>query len=192
MQLRLANYHNFWTVNLYHITLLRFYTKERGLVAESDFGYLPDSNSKFAVGAPFSVKQIYAVTKRRSENTGMRHGGHFNIGPVLYLDLNEFAYWEVQEQKVYDGPGYETYARGILIQYDVCRKPDTDFENVQRFIWHRERTEQRDTPLKKQIEAVQAWFNKEIADHPNRYLSDAAAARILAKRAELIAILDGL
>ncbi|UVN14127.1 hypothetical protein FBPa45_0126 [Pseudomonas phage vB_PaeS_FBPa45] len=194
MEMRTKSFMNVWSFRGRQIESLKFYTREAGVLATSDTGYLPRSADRYCYEAASEVKQIAEVRPARAELPNIARGGHFVIGGTLYLDLSEFDYWSIEEQQVSSGAGYTLHARGIVLQYDASGSSlvgANEFLNIQRFVYDRSKTEERASENRAKLEAVAEWYNRNVADHSNRYLSLAGAERLLSKFRELKAIVEG-
>lgn len=196
MSLCPATYTNYWAVLGHQVTLIRFYDQGQ-VVAETDFGYLPASSDKFCGNAARQIAEIdeLHLARRNKPETGMAHGGHFAIRGELYLDLSHFPAWRVETRKVQEGPGYEIWAAGIELEYNVVDGHRLNATNgpvqVTAFVWSRKKYEQRDTPEKAKLDALCELYNKTVADHTSRHLSASGAKRMLEHAQEFIALLEG-
>lgn len=196
MSLRPAGHTNYWAVFGHIIKLIRFYDQGQ-VVAETDFGYLPATDGPYcstAAGVIAEISELH-LARRNKPETGMAHGGHFAIRDTLYLDLSYFAYWMTGKRCVQTGAGYEIWAEGIELEYTVLAPNPVDgarsvSATVRKFVWNREKYEQRDTPEKAKLDALCELFNRTVADHSNRHLSASAAQRMLAYRADFIKLLE--
>lgn len=184
MSLKPAIYANYWSIFGNQIKTIRFYDHGK-VVADTDFGYLPATSDRYCGTAASTIAEIEEMhlARRNKPETGMAHGGHFVIRDVLYLDLSYFQSWTAETRKVHEGPGYENWVAGIEVEYTVLAGHFLNDANgpvqVRAFMWNRGKVETRRTPEADTLDMVCDWFNKNVADHPNRHLSASGAQRLL-------------
>lgn len=190
-KLRRFDFMNQWVLCNREVNRLFFYCPERKKVlARSDVpAYLPASGDKYASTAADFVYEITEVANRRSEEVGMRNGGHFMLVNTLYLDLSQFPHYVIEPKTVYEHAGVIGRVVGLTLTYTVVRGAEIG-SGVTRFFYYRDDITEIETAEAASLDALCDLYNRKVADHSSRHLSRSMAQRMLANRADFIALLS--
>lgn len=176
MQLRKSDFSNIWSVRGREVENIIIYDAT---------GPLLDTGLQF-ISLPMSSRALNtfpgftASTEIAARNTvKFDRPEHFFCKGVLYINASLFdGYGTVNRPRiVIDTERCQTAERAeIVLQID-----DNEWTIAERCFSNYENTKLGD-----QADAVREIFNREVADHPNRHLSQWAAARLIRALPEML------